>query len=86
MRILCKIFGCKLDQYGPACIRCNTWLYDWGFVHREMAWLNPWYNFIWRLRCNRDWFFHRCAVCKKPMVFTKKECCSEECYDQWLPF
>ena len=86
MRLRCKIFGCQLEEYGPACGRCGAWLYNWEFVDRDMALLSPWYNFIWWLRGNRDWFYHRCAVCKEPMFFTKNECCSEECYDDWIPF
>lgn len=86
MNILCKIFGCELEEYGPACHRCGTWLYNYGFIAREMAWLYPWYRLTWWLRCNRDWFYRRCAVCKKRMCFTKNECCSEECYSDWIPF
>ena len=85
-KILCKIFGCELEENGPACRRCGTWLYNYGFVDQNMAWLAPWYNLVWRLRCNRDWVCHRCAVCKETVFFTKNECCSEECYDNWIPF
>ena len=85
-RILCRIFGCEVEEYGPACRRCGTWLYDYPFIQPEGAWLYPWYRLCWWLRCNRDLFWHRCDVCKKPMVFTKKDCCSDECYEQWLPF
>ena len=86
MRILCHIFGCEMEDFQGGCRRCGTWIYDWGFIPREAAWLNPWYRFTWWLRCNRCWFWHRCEVCKKPMVFTKDSCCSEECYSEWCPF
>jgi hypothetical protein len=87
MRILCRIFGCaSTDRYYPACDRCGTDIYHWNFIDQNRAWLNPWYTLCWWLRCNRDWFYHKCDVCKKPMAFTKKECCSEECYDLWVPF
>ena len=85
-RILCRIFGCEMEDFQGGCRRCGTWIYDWGFIPREAAWLNPWYRFTWWLHCNRDWFWHRCDVCKKPMVFTKDSCCSEECYSEWCPF
>jgi hypothetical protein len=86
MRILCHIFGCEIEEYGAGCRRCGTWIYDYPFIQQEGAWLNPWYRFKWWLTCNRDWFYHRCAVCKKPMTFIKDECCSPECYENWYPF
>lgn len=86
MRLWCKIFGCRLEEHGPGCGRCGAWLYDWKFVDREMAFLGPYYQFVWWMRCNRLWFYHRCDVCEERMFFTKNNCCSEDCYDQWNPF
>ena len=64
-RILCRIFGCEVEEYGPACRRCGTWSYDYPFIQTERAWLYPWYRFTRWLCCNRRWFYHRCEVCKK---------------------
>ena len=43
-RILCRIFGCEMEDFQGGCRRCGTWIYDWGFIPREAAWLNPWYR------------------------------------------
>ena len=29
MRIVCRIFGCEVEEYGAGCRRCGTWIYDW---------------------------------------------------------
>ena len=89
MRILCKIFGCQSsDPYYPGCDRCGTDIYHWDFVQDRAAWLWPWYSFKWWVRCNQKFFIHRCGNedCRKLVFFTKNQCCSEECYSNWIPF
>jgi hypothetical protein len=87
MRLLCKLFGCKSsDPYYPLCDRCSTDIYHWDFIDQSRAWLGWWYFSTWWLRCNRRRFVHKCAVCGRWMFFTSRECCSDECYDNWLPF
>ena len=91
MRALCHIFGCEMEDREGGCRRCGTWIYDWTFIHREMAWLNPWYklHLVVRLqqensssiRCENE----NCQF-SKLVFFTQNQCCSDECYSNWIPF
>jgi hypothetical protein len=83
MRIKCKLWGCWCHEEYPACGRCGAQLYDADFV--QIAKLQ-------RLMTVWEWvkgvrFYRQCAVCKKRIWFAGlKACCSQKCWDEWLPF
>jgi len=91
MRLLCKLLGCATGDYlnhGSTCVRCGSDIYDYTFVQREGAWLAPWYSLTWFLYSRRRWFFHKCENenCFHHLVFTDACCCSDKCYEEWVPF
>lgn len=34
MRLLCRLFACRLDHVCPFCVRCGAGVYDSDFVQR----------------------------------------------------
>lgn len=85
MRLRCKAFGCVWDDYSPDCIRCGTRLYD-GEVLRENSWCGPLYAMIHKYKHSHWKRHHKCEVCGRSMYLTNQNCCSTECYDEWIPF
>lgn len=82
MRLRCYLFGCEPHD-NPACQRCNAYLYDSWFVHG--GWIEPLFAAGRRLR--RFVVGKRCSECGKRMPRgTKDYCCSEKCYETWIPF
>lgn len=43
-------------------------------------------NILWGIRENLWALRHHCYVCHRRMWLSKQECCSEDCFDNWLPF
>lgn len=86
MNLLCRIFGCELEEYGPGCRRCGADLYSGEFIQIEGAWLLPWYKLRWWIGRNRYFISHKCETCGKMMRFNKEYCCSDKCYRDWCPF
>jgi len=82
----CRAIGCCLNDHTPECEHCGAYLYDTDFVLE--GWITP----LIRLRdriiglCRQ--FTRRCDVCGRRMWFTRLHdaCCSEACYDKWIPF
>lgn len=85
MRLRCRFLGCVLAREGYCCDKCNTDLYD-GFIDRDRSWFAPIYQIQHRWQMKKFYRFHPCAVCETPMYFTDDHCCSQECYDDWIPF
>ena len=83
----CKIFGCESTN-GYACDRCGCDIYHWDFVQTEGAWLYPYYAVKWWFQTHRRWLGHKCEAdqCCTYLFFTDDSCCSDECYQNWIPF
>lgn len=85
-RLLCKLWGCYCsDTHDFSCPRCGAALYDADFVQiGRLEWVYRVRDFF---RGKYAFITRRCDVCRKRMWFTRHNpCCSEKCYDQWLPF
>lgn len=84
MKLRCKAFGCGWDGHS-SCERCGTDLYE-GFIPREACWFRHCYHALWLWRRGKRWRKHECDHCKAVMFFTEEYCCSDKCYDEWVPF
>jgi hypothetical protein len=80
-RILCRLLGCAAAQT-PACARCRSFIYDPDFLPPG-RWLREVLDGARRLRRK---CLHRCEVCRCRIWFSEWQCCSEQCFEQWLPF
>lgn len=85
LRIRCILFGCWCDE-NSACPKCGCALYDADF--RQIGKLNWIYRVRDFLRGVYVFSNRHCEVCGKRLGFTRRgpHCCSEKCYDQWIPF
>lgn len=84
-RIRCYLLGCVTDT-NPGCVRCNADLYDFEFV--QIGKLEPLFNLYWgTIRALRRLGPKRCAECRKKFWRGyDDQLCSEECFNEWLPF
>jgi hypothetical protein len=80
-RILCRLKGCAAEET-PACARCGFFIYDPDFLPPK-RWLRAAFD---RARRFRRKCLHRCEVCRSRIWFSDWQCCSENCFEQWLPF
>lgn len=81
-RLICLAVGCSLHNDYPACHRCGGALY-YDFIDEGR--LEPVLSF-WR-RLKAELRIKRCHECGKRMPWRSKEyCCSDRCYDTWVPF
>jgi len=85
MRIRCLLWGCECAHDYPACLNCGAALYESEFIQiGKLSWIWSAYRAIreaWG-RLNR-----RCDVCRKRMWLAgRANCCSQKCYDEWIPF
>ncbi len=81
----CRLFGCVLDEHGPACIHCGLQYYE-GFVHLEESIVSGrWHRFHYWVSSKNP--IRRCDHCRKLFLTrTNGACCSEACYSEWVPF
>lgn len=84
--IRCRAFGCVIEPDTGCCARCHTWVYDYPHITVEGCWFSRWYRLRHWWFMHRFYRFHRCEVCGEGMMFTKEECCSPKCYEEWYPF
>jgi hypothetical protein len=85
MRISCVLWGCWCDE-NNACPKCGSALYyDADFVQiGKLQWLFEVRDFF---RGKYSLVTRRCDVCRKRMWWTRHDpCCSDECFDKWIPF
>jgi hypothetical protein len=84
MRIRCVLWGCWCDRNG-GCPKCGSALYDADFIQiGRLAWMQ---RVGGRLKQLRGFVNRKCEVCGKRYWFTgRNPCCSEKCYDEWIPF
>jgi hypothetical protein len=80
-RILCRLLGCAAAQT-PACARCRSFIYDPDFLPPG-RWVGRVLDGVQRLRRK---CLHRCEVCRCRIWFSEWQCCSEHCFEQWVPF
>jgi hypothetical protein len=82
-RIRCILFGCWCHRDYPGCGRCGAALYDADFIQiAKLDWLIRLWWWLRKLRIIKP-----CAVCGKRIWFAgTKACCSEKCWNDWLPF
>lgn len=87
MRIRCKLFGCLYDSY-CGCVRCGAGLYEYEFLQEPCWILKPLADLKWWLSVNKWKILHKCQGedCLHWLAFTDKNCCSEKCYETWIPF
>ncbi len=81
-KAICWLIGCEQDDYyGYTCSRCGQ-DYD-GFARGLFS--KP----VYRLRrIILSWpFVRECGNCGKRFItFRDAFCCSQKCYDEWVPF
>ena len=84
MRVRCVLFGCWYDQ-NSSCPKCGAALYDADFIQvGRMDWVH---KVRGKLSQIRAFVNRKCNVCGKRYWFTANEpCCSEECYEDYIPF
>lgn len=85
-RVRCWFLGCVCAQDYPACHHCGADLYGGPFL--EEGRLEPLFRFG---RCIRQAIRKlgpkKCCQCgKKYRSGYDDQLCSEECFDEWLPF
>jgi hypothetical protein len=87
MRLHCHLFGCAVAATYPACARCNADLYEGPFIERgvnyyvDAAFDPVRRHIIWPIMGKR------CCQCRRRYWRGYDEyCCSEKCFDEWLPF
>ena len=80
-RLICHLRGCVATQT-PACVRCHSFIHDPEFIpsRRWSAKIGDQARIV-RRKC-----LHRCEVCRCCIWFSEEQCCSENCFEQWLPF
>lgn len=90
VRIVCRLVGCDPDKF-PCCKRCGTDLYAPEFI--QSGWLEPYFwlrHRLWYWRRSCPWLPKHCAVCHKRYfrgpAIVSHYVCSEECYEDWIPF
>lgn len=82
-RLVCRARGCDLHDEYPACHRCGSALYGGDFI--EAGWLDPLISAYYRLKRRLE--IKHCDVCGKRMPWRRTvPCCSDKCFDQWIPF
>jgi hypothetical protein len=83
-RIRCILFGCWFDE-NHACPKCGAASYDPDYVQvGKMDWI---YRLHDRICTYPNVVSRRCEVCGKLIWFpVGKRCCSQACWDKWLPF
>ena len=83
--LICKLFGCILDEQGNYCIRCGLPLYEedagilWPIMHifrdfRDKLWGIFWNKIPYRKCDCGKWI-------RKPSYF-----CSKKCEENYIPF
>lgn len=97
-RIWCDMWGCRDDEDFTGCTRCGSHYYgghDGGnpfYTEGRLFWLQC---RVWRVKwwLRDTWQYvsraHICAECGERMERwnqRKDSCCSEECYQQHVPF
>ena len=84
-RISCYLLGCEIDP-GYYCTHCGAYCEDeTGGWHDRPCWLVR----AWRVarEPNLSWLYRRCEVCHRLIWLSPTEpCCSQKCYDGWIPF
>lgn len=86
--LLCKLIGCKLDHDCPdVCRRCGAHYYhdghDSGVLRRLLC------RIIDEIAIGVDRVIGRkCSTCGKRFKpkTSYDPCCSEACYQEWIPF
>lgn len=86
--LLCKLIGCKTDHdYPDVCQRCGAHFYYDG--HDSGVLRRMW----WRIRDEVTLgtarvIGRKCDVCGKRFKPRSRfdPCCSEACYQEWIPF
>lgn len=87
IKLFCWWFGCETKN-SPDCFRCNEDLYNGDFIQSGFYYtklLPFWHRFKYLF------VSQKCDVCGKKLSFKRKynpheNCCSDECFDKWLPF
>jgi hypothetical protein len=82
-RLICWCFGCASNEHNY-CGRCGAAIYDYGFFqYGRLDWIKVPYLLAtgWK-----HWFSHRCSECGNRMFFSWDDCCSEACWQVWIPF
>lgn len=80
-RLVCHLWGCAATKT-PACVRCHSFIYDPDFIPPR-RWFT---NAVDQARVVGRKCLHRCEVCRRYIWFSEEQCCSENCFEQWLPF
>lgn len=81
----CWLLGCYLGEHGHCCERCGVDVYE-NFI--QYGKLDPLIRLYWRAyRAIRHLGPRKCDCCGKTFrSFRPERVCSDECYEQWLPF
>lgn len=84
-RLHCRLFGCIESQYAPVCDRCGLYYYE-GFVFSDESRIRgPWLRLVYWVRGLNP--IKTCCHCRRRFFDRKNEsCCSERCYQEWIPF
>lgn len=84
-RTRCWLLGCYLGETGCCCERCGADLYE-NFI--QYGKLDPLIRLYWRTYwLIRNLRPRTCDCCGKTFrSFRSASVCSDECYEQWLPF
>jgi len=93
-RLRCALIGCNCSEEYPGCTRCQAPLYSDDFIERgKLHWLYLWRDRWWRLKHGTKRRIRRkkCEVCGCKYWFGYpgaggNDLCSEECFNDWLPF
>lgn len=86
-RAWCDLRGCVDSHNYGACDRCGCDYYEGFYEYGRLDWvLRATRRAKWLLF--QSWKRRHCEVCQKPIRgFRYHEfTCSNECFDQWIPF
>lgn len=88
MRLKCWFSGCtQCPDTLQCCLRCGVGIYDYEFYQLPCFLVRPFKQAAWWFSQNKFWITHKCnAECGKRMFFSGDNCCSQKCYDNWIPF
>lgn len=84
-RLRCVLLGCVQAEDYPGCHFCQTAIYD-DFI--EVGKLDWFFRLRWRVgQWLRRFERHTCEHCRRKFWRGYNDhICSEECFDEWLPF
>ncbi len=91
-RLWCRLFACVQYENGAHCTRCGAYIYDEApapgyFVGiGEGLIRGPWDDLADWLRFKAP--IRKCEGCDRWRYLPKdwRPCCSERCFDGWIPF